>query len=152
MPRRRPGALRAARGSSTGRRPPAWARDLPRVDRLPPAASAEIHRTVPGSHYLPGELLMRYRRFLRAPGGRLLLTHAVCPAPGCELDDVAVVRSELAAAYRSLPPAARTALGRILRPLDDELRRRTVPDPDAPAAGRDGAPRPWWHRRLYGES
>ncbi|WP_327260906.1 hypothetical protein OG444_04740 [Streptomyces sp. NBC_01232] len=151
MPRRRPGALRAARGTHAGRRSPAWARELPCLDRLSPAASAEAHWTA-GSRLHPlGDLLHRYRVFLRSPGSRLRLTYAVCPAPSCAIDDVAAVRDELADAYRALPPGARRALGGVLRFLDAEFRRRTVFDRDAPATDRSGSPRPWWHRRLYEE-
>ncbi|MGW6978897.1 hypothetical protein ACWGE1_05525 [Streptomyces sp. NPDC054932] len=149
MPRRRPGALRAVRGTHAGRRPSAWARELPPVDRLSPSASAEVHWTATGRCYPLGDLLRRYRAFLRTPGPHLRLTAAVCPAPLCELDDVAVVRDELADAYRALPPGARRALGRVLRPLDAEFRRRTAFDRDAATTDRRGRPRPWWHRRLY---
>lgn len=136
------------------------------MDRLSAAASAEVHR----AEHSPGEevgrladLLRRYRAFLARPGGRLRLTASECPScPGCALDDVAVVRDELARSYRTLPPSARTALGRILRDLDAEFRRRTLPDLDPPPARwadwREyvddwaewgGVPYAWWHRRLY---
>lgn len=82
-------------------------------------------------------------------GGHRRVTAAVCPAPGCELDDVTVVRDELAEVYRTLPPGARRALGRILRRLDADLRRRTLHDPDAPATDRRGGPNSWWKRLLY---
>ncbi|WKD36304.1 hypothetical protein [Streptomyces xanthophaeus] len=119
------------------------------MDRLSPAASAEVHWTAAGRHHPLADLLRRYRAFLRSPGSRLRLTAAVCPAPLCALDDVAAVRDELADAYRALPPGAGRALGRVLRPLDAEFRRRTVFDRDAPTTYRSGSPRPWWHRRSY---
>ncbi|WP_051774071.1 hypothetical protein [Streptomyces sp. NRRL S-237] len=118
------------------------------MDRLSPAASAEAHWTAGARLHPLGDLLRRYRAFLRSPGSRLRLTYAVCPAPSCAIDDVAEVRDELAEAYRALPPAARRAPGRVLRRLDAEFRRRTAPDPDAPPTDRAGVPRPWWHRRL----
>ncbi|MFG2972625.1 hypothetical protein ACGFYY_06425 [Streptomyces sp. NPDC048331] len=149
MPRRRPGALRAARGTHAGRRSPAWARELPALDRLSPAASAEVHWTAGARVHPLGDLLHRYRAFLRSPGPRLRLTRAVCPAPLCALDDIAAVRDELADAYRALPPGARRALGHVLRPLDAEFRRRTVFDRDAATTDRSGSPLPRWHRRLY---
>ncbi|MFJ7587867.1 hypothetical protein ACIQZO_10850 [Streptomyces sp. NPDC097617] len=149
MPRSRPGALRAARGTHAGRRPPAWAREAPPTDRLSPAACGGVHWTAGARTYPLGDLLRRYRAFLRSPGSRLRLTAAVCPAPYCELDNVAVVRDELADAYRSLPPESRRALGRVLRLLDAEFRRRTAHDRDACATDWSGNPRPWWHRRLY---
>ncbi|MEV7524327.1 hypothetical protein [Streptomyces sp. NPDC091371] len=154
MPRRRPGALRAARGSFEDRRPPTWAWELPPVDRLSRAASAEVHWARHKSYYGTQELLGSYRAFLDRPGGRLRPTEACCPAPGCELDDVTVVRDELADVYRTLPPVARRALGRILRRLDADFRHRTLPDPDPlPDHWVDwsGRPRSWWHRRLRAE-
>ncbi|MDX3535454.1 hypothetical protein PV721_13950 [Streptomyces sp. MB09-01] len=119
------------------------------MDRLSPAVSAEVQWTATGRHHPIGDLLRRYRAFLRSPGSRLRLTPAVCPAPLCALDDVAVVRDEPADAYRALPPEARRALGRVLRLLDAEFRRRTVFDRDAATTDRSGSPRPWWHRQLY---
>ncbi|MFJ1865302.1 hypothetical protein ACIOD1_11790 [Streptomyces sp. NPDC088097] len=155
MPRRRPGALRAERGTYDGRRPPAWARDLPPVDRLPPEASAYVHWVGRDEARRTVDLLYRYRAFLGTPGGRLLLTPSECPAcPGCALDDVAVVRDELGGLHHSLPPRAATALGRVLRPLDAEFRRRTLPDPAPPPDDRPERQglrdrRPWWRRRAY---
>ncbi|MCX5195106.1 hypothetical protein OOK31_14550 [Streptomyces sp. NBC_00249] len=150
MPRRRPGALRAERGTFAGRRAPAWARELPPVDRLSPEASADVHRVRGRGHFYPLEdLLSRYRAFLERPGGRLRLTYALCPAPGCELDDLAVVRDGLAEWCADLPPEARSALARVLVGLDARLRRRTLPDPEAPRTDRAGTPRPWWHRLRY---
>ncbi|MCY0928097.1 hypothetical protein OTB20_18240 [Streptomyces sp. H27-H1] len=153
MPRRRPGALRAERGTYEDRRPPAWARELPPVDRLSPDAAAAAHWAGPGRADEVADLLGRYRNFLRRSGSPLLLSPSPCPAcPGCALDDVAVVRDELGDLYRALPPLTRTALGRALRELDSRFRRRTLPDPDPPPAGWadwSGRPRAWWHRRLY---
>ncbi|MFG2983450.1 hypothetical protein ACGFYQ_19740 [Streptomyces sp. NPDC048258] len=155
MPRKRPGALRAERGGFEGRRPPAWAWELPSVDRLSPAPSAEVHWALGARSGNVAGLLSMYRRFLRTPGRRLWLVTSGCPGcPGCALDDVAVVRDELAGHYRALPPEARRALGRVLRLLDEEFRRRTFPDPDPPAAhwaDRSGGPYAWWHRRLYAD-
>ncbi|MFG2874388.1 hypothetical protein ACGFYU_05145 [Streptomyces sp. NPDC048337] len=141
--------MRAVRDGFDARRPPAWAWELPPLDRLSAAASAGVHWVATRPTYPVEDLLRRYRAFLARPGGRLRLTAAVCPAPGCALDDVAEVRDQLADAYRALPPEARRALGRVLKRLDAEFRRRTLPDPDAPAVDRTGLPRPWWHRRLY---
>ncbi|MEU9161971.1 hypothetical protein AB0D29_17075 [Streptomyces sp. NPDC048424] len=153
MPRRRPGALRAERGTYEGRRPPAWTRPLPPVDRLPPAAAAAAHWARPGRADEIADLLSRYRNFLRRPGGTLLLSPSPCPGcPGCARDDIAVVRDALADLQRTLPPVARTALGCLLRDLDAQFLRRTLPDPDPPAgrwADRQGRPRAWWHRRLH---
>ncbi|WP_371614513.1 hypothetical protein [Streptomyces sp. NBC_00454] len=171
MPRSRPGALRAARGRFEGRRPPAWARKLPPVDRMSAAASAEVHwvehlgvpQLGPEREGRLAGLLRAYRAFLARPGGRLRLTASSCLAcPSCALDDVAEVRDAIAESYRTLPPLARAALGRLLRDLDAEFRRRTLPDPDPPPAHWahwyeyvddwaewGGVPLAWWHRRLY---
>ncbi|MFB6518962.1 hypothetical protein [Streptomyces sp. NPDC056401] len=153
MPRRRPGALRAERGTYDGRHPPAWAWELPPVDRLSPGATAAAHWARPGRGAEIADLLNRYRTFLSGPGSPLLLVPSECPAcPGCARDDVAVVRDDLGDLYRELPPVARAALGRVLRGLDARFRRRTLPHP-VPSAGGwvdwSGRPRAWWHRRLY---
>ncbi|MET9852255.1 hypothetical protein ABZY57_04795 [Streptomyces sp. NPDC006450] len=152
MPRRRPGALRAERGTYEDRRPPAWAWELPPVDGLSPDAAA-AHWARPGQADEIAELLGRYRAFLSRPGGSLLLVPSECPAcPGCARDDVAVVRDDLGDLYRGLPPVARAALGRALRGLDAQFRRRTLPHP-VPSPGGwvdwSGRPRAWWHRRRY---
>ncbi|WP_371587263.1 hypothetical protein [Streptomyces virginiae] len=70
MPRSRPGALRAARGTHAHRRASARARELPLSDRLSPAASAEVHRTAGARLHPLGDLPRRYRVFLRRPGPR----------------------------------------------------------------------------------
>ncbi|MEV7596000.1 hypothetical protein AB0O91_01250 [Kitasatospora sp. NPDC089797] len=153
MPRKRPGAIRAARE----RRPPQWARELLPVDRLSRDTSAAIHLIEHGGHRYgirPGrtaQLLAGYRTFLRQPGRRLLLVASECPAcPGCQYDDLAVARDTLELLAGSLPTAARAELRRLLAALDAEFRRRTLPDPD-PSHWLDwsGDPYPWWHRRLY---
>ncbi|MFI0965913.1 hypothetical protein ACH4S8_31640 [Streptomyces sp. NPDC021080] len=153
MPRRRPGAIRAARE----RRPPQWARELPPVDRLSRDASAAIHLLEHGGQHhevQPGwtaHFLYSYRQFLRQRGRKLRLTASECPAcPGCQYDDVAVVRDGLEHITGVLPLPARTELRQLLAGLDAEFRRRTLPDPD-PSHWVDwsGSPYPWWHRRLY---
>ncbi|MFE2170174.1 hypothetical protein ACFXB3_34715 [Streptomyces sp. NPDC059447] len=152
MPRRRPGALRAARGDFEGRWPSAWARELPPVDRLSPAASAEVHWALRGRAREVEILLNMYRTFLRRPGNRLRLSPSLCEScPGCARDDVALVRDELAELYRGLPSEARHALGRVLHALDKEFRRRTLPASVPFRIGPDwrGRPYAWWHRRVY---
>ncbi|MCX4631534.1 hypothetical protein [Streptomyces sp. NBC_01443] len=153
MPRRRPGALRAERGTYEDRRPPAWAWQLPSVDRLPAAAAAAVHWAGPGRGDEVADLLTRYRAFLGRPGSPLFPAPSSCPAcPGCARDDIAVVRDELADLHHTLPPVARTALGRVLHGLDAEFRRRTLPEPDPPAdrwTDWRGRPLAWWHRRVY---
>ncbi|WP_407840533.1 hypothetical protein ACE1OC_36100 [Streptomyces sp. DSM 116496] len=155
MPRRRPGALRAERGTYEDRRPPAWARALPPVDRLPPEAAAAVHWARPGRAGEIADLLARYRVFLSRPGRHLYLGPSPCAdCPGCSFAGVASVRDELRDHHRLLPPVGRTALTRLLRGLDDEFRRRTIEDPDPPDSGWAdwlGRPLAWWHRRLREE-
>lgn len=152
MPRRRPGAIRAARV----RQPPLWACELPPIDRLSRDASAAVHLAEYGSYShgiqpgLTAQLLSSYRKFLRQPGWKLRLTASECPScPGCRYDDAAVVRDALEDIVGVLPLPARTELRRLLAGLDAEF-RRTVHNPD-PSHWTDwsGSPYPWWHRRLY---
>ncbi|MQY10010.1 hypothetical protein SRB5_01140 [Streptomyces sp. RB5] len=80
-----------------------------------------------------------------------MLTASECPScPGCQYDDIAVVRDALEYLTGLLPPPARTEFRRLLTGLDTQFRRRTLPDPD-PSHWHDwsGSPYPWWHRRLY---
>ncbi|MFF2775621.1 hypothetical protein ACFVU3_12000 [Streptomyces sp. NPDC058052] len=79
------------------------------------------------------------------------MTASECPScPGCQYDDVAVVRDALEHISNVLPLRARTELRRLLARLDAEFRRRTLADP-CPGHWHDwsGVPYPWWHRRLY---
>jgi hypothetical protein len=156
MPRNRPGAIRAARRFEGGR-PPEWARELAPIDRLSLDTSAAIHLAEYGYHGYdvpPGgtaALLRRYRAFLRPRGRNLRLVASECPAcPGCQYDDVAVVRDALQAVVCLLPSWAGAELRQLLTGLDAEFRRRTLPDPD-PDRWTDwsGSPYRWWHRRLY---
>ncbi|PYC69038.1 hypothetical protein C7C46_28390 [Streptomyces tateyamensis] len=153
MPRRRPGAIRAA----LERQPPEWARELPPIDRLSREASAAIHLVEhrhDSSDLQPGrtsQFLAAYRKFLRQPARKLMLTASDCPScPGCRYDDVAVVRDALEHLTGRLPYPARTELRRLLAGLDAEFRRRTLHDPD-PSHWLDwsGDPYPWWYRRRY---
>lgn len=80
-----------------------------------------------------------------------MLIASECPAcPGCQYDDVAVVRDKLEEVVGMLPLPARTELRRLLTGLDAEFRSRTLHDPD-PSRWVDwsGNPYRWWHRRLY---
>ncbi|MFK0191750.1 hypothetical protein [Kitasatospora sp. NPDC090308] len=159
MPRNRPGALRATapratapratapRATAPSRRPEA---PPPHVPGLSAAADRDVRRVEwqrpdrwvePGA---TGEALRRYRAFLRAPGGRWRYPRAAefsC-CPGCARDDARHCRDVLAALLPHLPPRSRAELVRLLRPLDAEFRRRTLPDPFAPPDA------PWWWRRL----
>jgi hypothetical protein len=171
MPRKRPGAIRVTQHAA-GRTVRQWVReDGAPIDRLSPATTAVV-RTVEfggdlgrlrrsgecydpdpfNEHVRPGRtaaFLLEYRKFLRRPGRRLRLETSICPAcPGCRYQDLADVRDALEAVTRSLPSAARAEMRRLLDRLDDDLRRRTLPD-TFPRTSWDGEPLPWWHRRIY---
>ncbi|MGW1531956.1 hypothetical protein [Streptomyces aureus] len=127
------------------------------MDRLSREASSAIHVAEHSTHsheVHPGrtsQFLRAYREFVRRPGGRLRLTASECPScPGCQYDDVAVVRDVLEHITGELPVPARTELRRLLAGLDAEFRRRTLHDPDPSHwADRSGSPYAWWHRRRY---
>jgi hypothetical protein len=170
MPRKRPGAIRASQ--HTGGAARQWAREggCP-IDRLSAATNAAV-RVVEHSGYFgrytrggdcydpdpfhehvrPGRtaaFLLKYRSFLRQPGGKLRLEASPCPAcPSCQYEDVALVRDALEAVTRLLPPSARAEMRRLLSRLDEDFRRRTLPD-SGPRTRWTGEPLPWWYRRLY---
>ncbi|MGW3893476.1 hypothetical protein ACWD69_33005 [Micromonospora chokoriensis] len=171
MPRKRPGAIRAAH-QAAGPALRQWTReggDL--IDRLSPAATAAVraveHARNSGppsggedcydpdpfnEHVRPGrtaDFLLEYRKFLRQPGRKLRLEASPCPAcPGCQYLDLALVRDALEAVTRLLPLSARVEMRRLLNRLDSEFRRRTLPD-SSPRNSWSGQPLPWWHRRIY---
>lgn len=154
MPRKRPGALRAA--SEHAPRPIVEPGDMCRIDRLSLETSAAIHHAELLSDDLavrPGRTASRlriYREFLDQPGGVLLLAPSECPScPGCEDLDVAVARSGLEAVRRVLPPWARKELTRLLAGLDADFRRRTLPSLPPRTTDRRGDPLPWWRLRAY---
>ena len=62
--------------------------------------------------------------------------------------------NEFADIHRALSPTAQAALSAALRPLDTDLRRRTLPDPAPAHTGLDhhGRPHAWWRRRLYDDA
>ncbi|MFJ5924586.1 hypothetical protein ACIQF6_18505 [Kitasatospora sp. NPDC092948] len=143
MPRNRPGALRATVASCVPASPPA------RVRGLSAAACLDVYRIereAPSFVLYPGSTalaLRRYRAFLHPFGGRPLYPReSMCPAPRCAIDDVRHARDVLGEALWFLPGRSRAALAGLLRPLDAEYRRRTLPDAFADPT------RPWWHRRL----
>ncbi|GIE34885.1 hypothetical protein Ait01nite_079300 [Actinoplanes italicus] len=169
MPRRRPGALRATQRTSGHVRQ--WARDSGTIDRLSAATTAAIrlveYRGYFGGHRHDGEpydhdpfhehvrpgrtgpFLKDYRAFLRRPGRRLRLEASICPScPGCQYMDLALVRDALETITRLLPPPARGEMRRLLNRLDQEFRRRTLPD-SHPRSSWAGETLPWWHRRIY---
>jgi hypothetical protein len=175
MPRKRPGAIRATREAADPvvRQ---WAREWiydggDPFDRLSPATAAVVRAVEDRScfdgyaydgerynpdpyreHVRPGRtaaFLLEYRKFLRRSGGKLRLETSSHPScPGCQYDDIALVRDALEAVTRVLPPSARAEMRRLLSRLDGEFRRRTLPD-FSPRTSQSGEPLPWWHRRVY---
>ncbi|WP_082317810.1 hypothetical protein [Streptomyces sp. NRRL WC-3549] len=149
MPRRRPGALRAEDPV-----PPVWGPWTGHVPGLSERACAEVARV----EREQGELdvlwvgaveaaLRHYRAFLRQPGRHLGLYFESSPHPESSLVDVANARDLLQEALRLLPAPTRAELGRLVAPLDAQLRRRTLPDPHAWRRFWRGDE--WWHQRLY---
>lgn len=172
MPRRQPGALRAAQNAA-GSAVRQWARSSHSIKGLTSATTAAIYVVEHGGvvagpatsqtyfdpdpfyeHVRPGrtaDFLSAYRNFLQQAGQKLRPVSSPCPAcPGCQYIDVAVVRDGLEAIARLLPLPARAEMRRLLRRLDHEFRRRTLPD-SSPRSHWNSEPLPWWHRRIYKE-
>ncbi|MEU1472005.1 hypothetical protein ABZ434_27745 [Streptomyces sp. NPDC005761] len=148
MPRKRPGALRAAPD-----RTPVWLCEPGRISSLSLATSAAIRR-VEYAHedyeVYPGvtsAALLRYRLFLARPGRILWPSLARCSCPGCSLDDVTHVRDALAEVLALLPARPRAELSRLVTRLDRRLLRRTLPSPHS--ASDPWRSRAWWRMRLY---
>ncbi|GAA2898333.1 hypothetical protein GCM10010517_63440 [Streptosporangium fragile] len=141
MPRRRPSALRAHSWAS-----PRSHRPLPEVPGISSRTRAAIARIEFEHQYLwPGavaEALAEYRQFLRQPGRYLYVSN-----PDCPFCYPVEARDTLEHALRRLRHPARTELSRITAKLDEELQRRTLPDPRPrlPSGPFDG----WWYHRLY---
>ncbi|WP_031519136.1 hypothetical protein [Streptomyces sp. NRRL F-5123] len=144
MPRRPPGALRAAPHARRGA-----ARPYSQVRGLGASTQAAVRR-VEARRFGPGFLkgaLATYEGFLRQPGRVLYPPRADCPC--CDVLDA---RDDVQDVLHALPPRARRELGRVVARLDAEFERRTLPDPFAagqPASWRHRR-RPWWHLRLTG--
>ncbi|MFB6708207.1 hypothetical protein ACFCW6_26245 [Streptomyces sp. NPDC056333] len=148
MPRRRPGALRAAE-----RRTPGWLSEPGRIHRLSLATSAAIRRVECESdlyEVFPGvtaAALARCCSFFRLPGRTLYPGLAECPCRGCSLDDVTHARDVLGDILAALGPRPQAELGRRIARIDAQLLRRTLPDPGAP--GHPWRREAWWRMRLY---
>ncbi|WP_370416607.1 hypothetical protein [Streptomyces fradiae] len=157
MPRKRPGALRAQ--NQMPRRMYGSAGAPPRIDRLSGRTASAIHaeesRRPRDEGLGPGDTriaLKCFRTFLARPGRPLYVRRTVCGCDDCELgENVAVARDLLALVLSRLPPhRARRELAALVAELDEELRRRTLPDPFAyRQTWRGGG---WWHGRIYDET
>jgi hypothetical protein len=87
--------------------------------------------------------LVSYARFLRQPGRWLRAPEVTPCCPGC---DPYEARDQLAVALKLLAAGPRADLLRVIRPLDDELRRRTLPSyPPVPYV--HGLRGRWWRDR-----
>ena len=143
MPRKRPGALRASQWRAT--ESVSW-----RIRHMSPRTSALIHHLeyqYPELDLATESALRLYRWFLAQPGRYLYMEPTGCPCHGGHFDDTALARDAIERMLRLLPPRPRRELERIVGPLDEELWRRTLPDPHAHRIpGRGGE---WWHQRLY---
>lgn len=157
MPRKRPGALRAAQRRLGGDRP--RSRDRPpesRIHGLSARTSAAVHRyEAVSTDYdvflgVTAYALRRYRAFVATPGRRPRYPFLDdCGCRACALRDIRHVRDMLDSVLRHLPPRPRAELGRLVAALDVLYLERTLPDPfvDTRRVWRPGA---WWYRRLEG--
>lgn len=53
-------------------------------------------------------------------------------------------RDDLEWVMRHLPPGAKRDFGRLITPIDEELERRTLPEPNHIESAMDG----WWWTRM----
>jgi hypothetical protein len=155
MPRRRSRALRAAQEPL-----PVWTPRPPdRIPGLPADVRRLIHRIEarsPDPGVFPGATalaLRRNREFLGPAGPHHRFRYpatAGCPAPACALDDVTHARDVLEDMLLALPPGRpRAELRRLIRPLDADFTRRTLPNPLHVPDRRPRRPDQWWHGRIY---
>ncbi|MCX2184099.1 hypothetical protein KV205_26730 [Streptomyces sp. SKN60] len=157
MPRKRPGALRAQ--ITRPRRMYGSIGAPPQIDRLSGRTVSAIHAEEsrrPRDEGLGlGDTriaLKCLRTFLARPGSPLYPRRTVCGCDDCERgENVAVARDLLALVLSRLPPhRARRELAALVAELDEELRRRTLPDPFAyRQTWRGGG---WWHGLIYDET
>ena len=136
MPRRPPGAVRAQQ-TPVGHRSRIAGLSARTITAL---AQFDHRRRWPGC---TAAALQGYRRLLRQRGRWLDLEPEGCSCCGGPLDH----RDNLEAALEALPTPERAELRRLIAPLDDNLFRRSIPDPfwrpaDGPYADR------WWHHRM----
>jgi hypothetical protein len=86
--------------------------------------------------------LDRYRAFLRRPGRWLYVPlEDDCP------DHPVVARDQIDEVLAELPPRVGAELRRAVAPLDEEFRRRTIPNPRARYFSEWHAAA-WWRQRM----
>ncbi|MEV0934444.1 hypothetical protein ACIBMX_43015 [Streptomyces phaeochromogenes] len=141
MPRRRPGAVRAERWQ------PSRHVTVRRIGGVSALTRAAVRR-VEAEHLWPGaaaNALATYESVLRLPGQDLAawLIDVNCPCC-CALE----ARDTLEDALYRLPTGARTDLRRRLARADEELARRTLPEPWRRETPQWQPPGAWWRQRL----
>lgn len=72
--------------------------------------------------------------------------HWYCWCPDCSQDDVRYARDVLEFMLGELPVRAKVELAQVVRVLDREFRRRSLPDPYGDHRGRHRDEAWWWHR------
>jgi hypothetical protein len=112
-----------------------------RIKGLSPLTRAAVRR-LEAQHYWPdavADALETYRRLFRQPGR--YLAGEVYSSPGIEPEDA---RDLLEDVMRQLPRGARKDLERLVTPLDDDFKRRTLPK----TCWNDWAAGRWWRQRI----
>lgn len=136
MPRKRPGTLRRVRTPKSS-----W-HDVPHVPGLDSLSQYEVStielqtaRDWAREGLWPGaiaEALLSWRTISRQPSTRIFLPCCCGRHP----------RALLEKALDALTTPTARALAKLISELDDEFRRRTVPDPHLSSA------LPWWDQRC----
>lgn len=146
--RPRPGSA-ATRWSTVARRSPAaararlpvrphWGREFSVIPGLLRWVLADVHR-VEAIHLRSGAVATAVRDLRGyARNAHLDGSSATLDCPCCE----PLTRWNLEVALRALPPRSRAALRAVPRPLDNEIHRKSLPDPAAPPDW------PRWMRRV----
>ncbi|GGM63745.1 hypothetical protein GCM10011608_56330 [Micromonospora sonchi] len=135
MPRRKPKFLRQERWK------PARGYPVRRVRGVSALTRVAVRR-VEAAHYWPNAIadaLERYRSLLRQPGR--YLDGQSASSPGLEPEDA---RDLLEDVLRQLSRGARKDLERVIFPLDDDFKRRTLPA----LWWTDWAAGRWWYQRA----
>jgi hypothetical protein len=136
MPRRRPKALRDERWKPRKHVP------VRRIHGVSAQTRAAVRRVEDDLRWGPDLVfgaLARFEWTFRQPGRYLNLSATV--DPGLEVEDA---RDDLEEVLRRLPAGARKDLGRLVRRIDAEFERRTLPDPGPVSDWAAG--RRWWQR------
>jgi hypothetical protein len=71
----------------------------------------------------------------------------MCPCRECSLEGVLEARDAIELVLQKLPSRARQEVTQLIAGLDEELYRRTLPDPYSCRLPSQGTG--WWHFRLH---